>query len=141
MGTNLYLWHDSIAIDILEIAERHFSTFMFVYPDLWMVDVRDPFKRNCSILSVQTILITSRPCKPLSWITVLVTRTAVSVVICTGPSLRPEKPFSRSSDVLSTAIQLIRIARSDYCPTSGRVISFIRALIIPFRVVISVDPT
>jgi len=39
--------------------------------------------------------------------TVLVTRTAESVVICTGPSLLPLKPFFRSSDVLSVYIQLL----------------------------------
>lgn len=38
---------------------------------------------------------------PFCWITVLVTRTAVSVVICTGPSLRLWNPLSRSSDVRS----------------------------------------
>lgn len=36
---------------------------------------------------------------------ILVTRTAVSVVICIAPSLRPWKPFCRSSDVLSTNIK------------------------------------
>lgn len=35
-----------------------------------------------------------------------VTRTAVSVVICTGPSLLPWKPFFRSSDVLSVSRQI-----------------------------------
>lgn len=39
----------------------------------------------------------------LSWTIILVTLTAVSVVIWTGPSRRPSKPFLRSSEVLSDA--------------------------------------
>ena len=37
--------------------------------------------------------------------TLIVTRTAVSVVICNGPSLLPVKPRFRSSDVLSVVHQ------------------------------------
>lgn len=39
---------------------------------------------------------------PCRWIIILVTRTAVSVVICIGPNLRLWKPLARSSDVRST---------------------------------------
>ena len=39
--------------------------------------------------------------EPFCCTTVRVTRTAVSVVICMGPSLLPLKPFFRNSDVLS----------------------------------------
>ena len=38
---------------------------------------------------------------PLSCTQILVTRTAVSVVICTGPKRRPWYPFLRSSEVRS----------------------------------------
>lgn len=37
-----------------------------------------------------------------SCIIIRVTRTAVSVVICTGPKRRPSNPLLRSSEVLST---------------------------------------
>jgi hypothetical protein len=40
--------------------------------------------------------------------TSLVTRTAVSVVICLGPSLRPSKPFFLNSEVLSIIRQCCR---------------------------------
>lgn len=52
---------------------------------------------------------------PRCCITVRVTRTAVSVVICIGPSLLPMKPFFRSSDVLSTCI-LDLVLKVRYAP-------------------------
>jgi hypothetical protein len=44
---------------------------------------------------------------PLSCTINLVTRTAVSVVICFGPSRRPSKPFFLNSEVLSGIGQTI----------------------------------
>ena len=40
-----------------------------------------------------------------SWTIILVTRTAVSVVICFGPRRRPSKPFFLNSEVLSEFCQ------------------------------------
>lgn len=50
-------------------------------------------------------------CVLLSWTIILVTRTAVSVVICTGPSRRPWYPFLRSSEVRS--MLNLSVARTD----------------------------
>ncbi len=65
-------------------------------------------------------------CIPLSCTTILVTRTAVSVVICIGPSRRPLKPFPRNSDVRSIEI-FSRDPFETSSPrtlTSGRIVTF-----------------
>ena len=87
-----YIRHDGLAIGILHVAEGHLGALMLVDEQFGVVQVGNFFQGNCDsqhgidqIDQDWKLTIDS----PFSWTTMRVTRTAVSVVICLGPNLRP----------------------------------------------------
>ena len=95
-----YIWHYRLSICAYHIPEWHFCTFMFVYSDFWVIHIWDVLKRGCGIF-ISSFSTSRASCSLFSWMISLVTRTAVSVVICFGPRRRPANPFFLNSEVLS----------------------------------------
>lgn len=98
-----YLGHDRFAIFTLYIAEGHFSTLMLVDLQIGGVKVGylgHRYYNSCQLAGLRQLQ-GGRADELFCSTTMRVTRTAVSVVICTGPRRRPSKPFLRSSDVRS----------------------------------------
>lgn len=107
--------HYGLAIVALHIAERHAYALARLGAilgvdrcgklDVGSIDVADVVESSLSTISVswpgrRVGMVRGNLLFP--WTTNLVTRAAVSVVICSVPSLRPEKPTLRSSLVLSS---------------------------------------
>jgi hypothetical protein len=89
MFEDTYLGHDRLSIFALDITERHLRALVLVDPQLWMVDVRDLVDGYCALSASYTSSHLDNFDVPLSCTQILVTRTAVSVVICTGPRRLP----------------------------------------------------
>ena len=95
-----YLGHDWFALFVLDVAERHLRALVLVDLEIRVVNVWDLVNRDCASSASHTNTFHGLDLL-LSWTQILVTRTAVSVVICTGPRRRPSYPFLRSSEVRS----------------------------------------
>lgn len=99
-----YLRHNRLPVLSLHISERHLSAFVLVELQFREVNIGDFVKRNWPSLvlwSLEGPEAFGDGNALLSWTTRRVTRTAVSVVICFGPNLRPSNPFFLSSEVRS----------------------------------------
>lgn len=124
IAKSAHLGHDWLSVFILDITEWHLCALVLVDLEIGMIDVRNLVDGYCaSSASYTSIRLLD---SPLSCTQILVTRTAVSVVICTGPKRRPWYPFLRSSEVRSgeyvNQLLLFRIALP-VSHTSWRVVS------------------
>lgn len=100
-----YLWHYGFTILALHISEWHLGALMVVDLQVRVVHIRDILEwdwQNFSKMRPGPPSVSQRADDSLCcWITIRVTRTAVSVVICTGPRRLPGKPFTLNSEVRS----------------------------------------
>ena len=119
-----YIRHNRFTIVTLDIAKRHLCAFILVELEFGKVQVRDVTKSNYDLLDVRGDVASCGARSLLSWTTILVTLTAVSVVICLGPRRRPSNPFFRSSEVRSGSScqycnELHGIHGTEYQPLGG----------------------
>lgn len=121
-SSSTYVGHYIVTVGAFDISEWHFNAFVLVDTKFGVINVGDVIECD----SMPLVLVQSRCIRSnllLSCTMILVTRTAVSVVICFGPSRRPSKPFFLNSDVLSGHISERLRGQSIMFITSWRIVT------------------